>query len=466
MRPTIRLRLTAWYGAIFLLAGGALLAVSYAIVSRTTFDFSARVAEEMVRQGGGPVPIQTQNGGASVPQGLGGARAAIPDAALPKAVRTELAKEARRRAAAERKVRAQMRRDVSIYFAFALAGTTLLSLLAGWVVAGRALRPVSRITATARRVAAGADLSERIAPTGPADELRELAETFDQMLERLERAFAAQRGFVANASHELRTPLAVMRAEIEDRLTDPGAGEEELRQMGAVVQEAVARAEGLISSLLVLARSQNGLRRHDRVDLGDVAHLVVGRLAPDLERRAISVELPNEGTTLDADGDLIERLVWNLVDNALRYNREGGFIRVAIEERDHSAVLSVRNSGQTIPAEAAPRLFEPFFRVDDSRSRESGGAGLGLAIVAAIAEAHGGSAGATPGVPDGLTVAVTFPTETTKATSPLLSNHDQSSRLRLHERKAKAGSSVFGLVHLDSASVALGDLPDDREAEP
>jgi signal transduction histidine kinase len=177
-----------------------------------------------------------------------------------------------------------MHRRVVTDFAFALLGTTLQSLVAGWFVAGRMLRPVSRITTTARHVAARADLGARIAASGPNDELRELADTFDQMLERLDRAFTGQRSFVANASHELRTPLAVLRAEIEDRLEDPDVGEAELREMAAVVYEAVQRAEQLIDSLLTLARSQDGLHKHEPIELRDAIGAVARQVRPALDR--------------------------------------------------------------------------------------------------------------------------------------------------------------------------------------
>jgi signal transduction histidine kinase len=402
IRPSIRLRLTVWYASIFLLAGCVLLAVSYEIVSRNTSAYPARVAAEMARLGTSPLRTAGDGGGLGVNIPPGGKPVQKP----PKAY---IARQKALREAAERRVRARMHRQVAIDFAFALLGTTVLALVAGWFVAGRMLRPVSRITTTARRVAAGADLRARIAATGPNDELRELAETFDQMLERLDRAFASQRSFVANASHELRTPLAVLRAEIEDRLDDPDIGEAELRDMAAVVYEAVQRAEQLIDSLLTLARSQDGLRKHERVELRDAIGAVAQRMRPAFNDDGIALAVTVEGAAIDGDRTLLERLIENLLTNALRYNQPHGFVSIAVESDAATARLAVANSGRPVAPDVVPRLFEPFFRTDDSRSRDSGGAGLGLSIVAAVASAHGGEATASAPPEGGLVVTVTFP---------------------------------------------------------
>ena len=403
IRPSIRLRLTVWYASIFLLAGCVLLAVSYEIVSRNTSAYPDRVAAEMARLGTSPLRMATDGGGigTNIPPGAKPAR---------KPPSASIARHAALRAAAERTVRAQMHRQVVTDFAFALLGTTLLSLAAGWFVAGRMLRPVSRITSTARRVAAGADLRARIAATGPNDELRELADTFDEMLERLDRAFASQRSFVANASHELRTPLAVLRAEIEDRLDDPDVGERELRNMAAVVYEAVQRAEQLIDSLLTLARSQDGLRMHELVELGDAVGAVAQRMRPAFNADGIALTVTGESAAIDGDRTLLERLIENLLTNALRYNQPGGFVTIAVERDAATVRLAVANSGPSVVPDVVARLFEPFFRTDDSRSRDSGGAGLGLSIVAAVASAHRGEATASARPAGGLVVTVSFAT--------------------------------------------------------
>jgi signal transduction histidine kinase len=404
IRPSIRLRLTVWYASIFLLAGCVLLAVSYEIVSRNTSAYPARVAAEMARLGTSPLRTATDGGGGTVLNVPPGAKP------VPKPPSAYVARQAALRAAAERTVRARMHRKVVTDFAFALLGTTLLSLVAGWFVAGRMLRPVSRITTTARRVAGGTDLRARIAATGPNDELRELADTFDQMLERLDRAFASQRSFVANASHELRTPLAVLRAEIEDRLDDPDVGEAELRDMAAVVYDAVQRAEQLIGSLLTLARSQDGLRKHERVELVDAVGAVAQRMRPAFDDEDVALTVSGESAAIDGDRTLLERLIENLLTNALRYNQPGGLVTIAVEHDAATVRLAVANSGPSVAPDVVARLFEPFFRTDDSRSRDSGGAGLGLSIVAAVASAHRGEATASARPAGGLVVTVSFPT--------------------------------------------------------
>jgi signal transduction histidine kinase len=412
MRPTVRLRLTAWYASIFLLGGAVLLAISYVIVSRNTTNFPTRVGERLTATNGAlrgvtQVRVQVRP---TVPAQLRG-----PD-------RQTFLRLERARQAAERQVTADIHRQTAIDFALALLGTTLLSLLAGWIVAGRALRPVARITATARRVAAEGDLGERIALDGPADELRELADTFDGMLARLDRTFASQRSFVANASHELRTPLAVMRAEIEERLDDPYSSESDLREMAAVVHDAVGRSEALITSLLTLARGQDALRRPEGVDLAEVVRSVVTRREPDAAERGISIEVVGLPAHCRGDRELLERLVANLVENALRYNHIGGFVRLETDQSDDNANLRVSNSGEVVPADAVPHLFEPFFRVDSSRSRDRGGAGLGLSIVAAVAATHGGAASAEVREGGGLVVSVTLPAHaaTREADDPAL----------------------------------------------
>jgi len=404
MRPTVRLRLTAWYASIFLLGGGVLLAVSYVIVSRNTGSFPNRVGEQLVVSGGAVnAPGAPTRVGPAITSPAGVPSLTGPD-------RGTFLRLERARQAAERKVTADFRRQTAIDFALALLGTTVVSLLAGWIVAGRALRPVARITATARRVAAEGDLGARIALDGPADELRELADTFDTMLERLDQAFAGQRRFVANASHELRTPLAIMRAEIEERLDDPSASESELREMASVVHDAVGRSEALIAGLLTLARGQESLECNEEVDLNELVRSVVSRSEPDAAGRGVRIEIAGRPARCFGDRGLLEQLVANLIENALRYNHADGFVRVETDHDDHDATLRVINSGEVVPTEGLRQLFEPFFRLDSSRSRDSGGAGLGLSIVAAVAATHGGVASAVARDGGGLTVTVTLAT--------------------------------------------------------
>jgi signal transduction histidine kinase len=406
MRPSVRLRLTAWYASIFLLCGAVLLAISYVIVSRNTTNFPVRVEKKLTAQGGVAVAVPAGAGADTVPP-----TTLPPVGPLVQPDRAYLLKLEEARKAAEHTVTGDLRRETMIDFAFALVGTTLISVLGGWIVAGRALRPVARITATARKVAAEGDLGQRIALDGPADELRELADTFDAMLARLDLTFASQRSFVANASHELRTPLAIIRAEIEERLDDPQATKADLQAMANVVHDAVARSEALITSLLILARGQAPVRRHDRVDLAELIRAVVADNEVAAAALGVNIEATCVSAACHGDRQLLERLVTNLIENALHHNYPGGFIRIALSETDHYALLQVTNSGELVPAAAVPHLFDPFFRIDESRSRESGGAGLGLSIVAAVATAHEGQAAAAARQGGGLIVTVTLPTD-------------------------------------------------------
>jgi signal transduction histidine kinase len=237
------------------------------------------------------------------------------------------------------------------------------------------------------------------------------------MLDRLDRTFASQRSFVANASHELRTPLAIIRAEIEERLDDPRVTKADLEAMASVVHDAVARSEALITSLLILARGQAAVRRHDRVDLAELTRAVVAHNRVAAAALGIGIEPVCEPAACRGDRQLLELLVANLTENALRYNHSGGFIRIELSESDRCAVLEVSNSGELVTTAAVPRLFDPFFRADESRSRDTGGAGLGLSIVAAVAAAHGGQAVATAREGGGLVVTVTLPADTATPTA-------------------------------------------------
>jgi signal transduction histidine kinase len=290
------------------------------------------------------------------------------------------------------------------YSLITLAVVIALAAVLGWIFAGRALRPVHRIT-TAARAASEHNLSARVAPTGPRDELRELAETFDEMLGRLQAAFEGQQRFIANASHELRTPLAVMRATVDVVLDDPDSTAGDLRAMGADIRAAVDHAEHLIGALLILARNEHGLTVREKVDLATVAEDVLdvsgGRPGDPLVHATL------EPAVIAGDPVLAERLVANLVDNALRYNRPGGDVWIGTRTVAGSSELAVANTGPVVDAADAGRIFQPFERLSDRTSRD--GFGLGLAIVASIAAIHGGTAAARPRDDGGLSVTVTIP---------------------------------------------------------
>jgi signal transduction histidine kinase len=310
---------------------------------------------------------------------------------------------------------AKSQRDVTLnqllrYSLTTLGAVTLLAAIGGWIVAGRVLRPVHRITAAARD-ASEHHLTARLALTGPRDELRELADTFDAMLDRLQTAFEGQRRFIANASHELRTPLTVMRATVDVVLAKPAPTPAELVDMGQDVRTAVDHAEALIEALLTLARSDRGLAQREPVDLATVIEDAVdaagarpGAAHPAGTRR-LHTSLAPAPTT--GDPILLERLAANLYDNAMRYNVPDGDVWLSTAAIGGRAVLTVGNTGPVIAPETVPGWFEPFRRPRERTG--DGGFGLGLAIVASIAAAHGGEAAAGPLPGGGLTVTVSLP---------------------------------------------------------
>ncbi len=286
-------------------------------------------------------------------------------------------------------------------FFLALAGTLLIAAALGYIVAGRALAPVRRVTDLAQRVTQER-MDERIAMLGPEDELRELADTVDGMLDRLAEAFEGQRRFVANASHELRTPLTVIRAEVEVTLADPDATNADLRHMGEAVLEAADRTETLLESLMVLARSQQALPRREPVDLAVAAHSAVELTAACAAARSVVVRYDLEPAPLTGDPALLDRLVANLVENAVRHNVMGGSVQVTTRP----GLVEVENTGPAIRPEDVRRLAEPFERLH--RDTTGPGAGLGLSIVRAVADAHGATLDLQPRAGGGLVASVAF----------------------------------------------------------
>ena len=424
MRPSIRLRLTAWYAGIFLASGVLLLAVSYGVVRHEFGTQSQKVhvrVDEVTALGRDGKPRRLQ---VRIQPGIP-AETASPvrrlDAAEQAAYRHALASY---RAAAARADHRALRR-VLLLFAVALAAVTVGSIVAGWVVAGRALRPIARITATARSIS-DRTLHERIGLGGPRDELRELADVFDTMLGRLEGAFESQRRFVANASHELRTPLAIVRTELDVTLSDPDARERDLRQMAAVVRETNERMERLIASLLALAKGEGGVSDPRPADLAAAVRPALrahGFHVPASRRRrragsgeaplqpggALRLDARLEPAPVNGDAVLLERLAGNLVENAVRYNAALGWVRVQTGVEAGRAVLRVANPGEPVdPAEAA-QLTEPFRRLETSRSRTTGGYGLGLAVVRAVARSHGGDVHVRARDEGGLEITVALP---------------------------------------------------------
>ena len=287
-----------------------------------------------------------------------------------------------------------------------------LGVAGSYVLSGRVLRPLSQITSTAQRLSAE-QLDARIALPGPEDELKELADTFDEMLARLQASFEAQRRFVADASHELRTPLAVMRTEVDVALADPDASTEELRAAAGVVREATERADRLVDSLLLLARSDrlglSGLPLTERVELSAVADAGLRALRAEVEELDLQVQVAWGLAPVLGDPGLLERLAGNVVENAVRHNVRGGLVHASTGTSPQGrAWLRVANSGAVVPEQAVEGLFEPFRRSGTARTARRG-AGLGLAIVRAVAGVHGGTVRAVPHEGGGLVVVVELP---------------------------------------------------------
>jgi len=388
-RSTIRLRLTLLYAGAFFLAGAALVALMYFILG-----------EALDRQVTARVGIT-----AHLPE---------PSSAEPDS--QQVAHEA------QEALRAQFQEDrddtLDTMLIASLVALGVVGVIAGgfgWLLAGRALQPLQRITATARRVA-DRSLHERIALDGPDDEIKDLADTFDAMLERLDRSFDSQRRFVANASHELRTPLTISRALIEVALDDPEAAES-LRRLGATLLAVNQRHERLIDGLLTLASSEQGITDRTVVDLADIARHITTESAGAARAAGVDIRTRLEPAPVMGDPLLLERLTQNLLDNAIRYNvAEHGEINVGTGIVDDRAHLTVDNTGPLVPPYEVPSLFEPFRRLpsterlaDATEASTSRGAGLGLSIVRSVAHAHGGDVHAAPREDGGLTVQVRLP---------------------------------------------------------
>jgi signal transduction histidine kinase len=376
---TVRFRLTATYGVMFLLTGAVLLTIGYALVRHNIG--APEDLRKVYRQLLPPPPVHPLSG-------LFGPNSSARS--LFRQAHKEFVNNALHRLVVE--------------YIVALGAMTIISVGAGWLLAGRALRPLREITATARRVS-GHNLGERIDLEGPPDELKELADTFDGMLSRLDAAFASQRHFVANASHELRTPLAIMRTEVDVALADPGASRGELREMGEGVRETIDRCERLIEGLLTLARSEASDPRGEPADLAALAGDCLTDLRARAEDAGVEVRARLEPAQARGDARLLERLIANLIDNGIRYNRPGGYLEVDTRTGEGRALVHVRNSGDAIDPKAAATLTEPFRRL----ARGGDGFGLGLSIVSSVVAAHGGGLRVTAPDGGGLDVVVELP---------------------------------------------------------
>ena len=400
MRTTIRLRLTLVYGGLFLVAGAVLLAVNYAMVRSNLPE------DDVVFTGLSGTRFLPPPGGSGLAAPFNG-RVVVNGVPVTEDFLEELPSRVRERALDQ----------LLVQSGTALGLMAVASVGLGWVVAGRVLRPLHEITAAAKRLSEQ-NLDERIAMSGPADELKELADTFDAMLGRLGAAFDSQRRFVANASHELRTPLAIMRTEIDVTLADPDATPEQLRSMAGTVSYAVARCERLIDSLLVLARSERVLQDHRPADLASATSTAVALATREADGAGVRIEATLDPAPVAGDPALIEQLASNLVDNAVRHNVEGGWVHVTTGITEGQALLRVANSGPVLPADEVASLFEPFRRMGTERTGRDRGAGLGLSIVRSVATAHGGRVSARPFRDGGLEITVLLPVQPATEDAP------------------------------------------------
>ncbi|KKD09109.1 sensor histidine kinase [Streptomyces sp. WM6386] len=384
LRPTIRIRLTLLYGGMFLIAGILLLSIIYLLAANAL-------------NVGSDLPFKVVTGTVSS-ENCNIVSTQLPASELNHAL-NECVNEQRQHALDNLLSRSLL----------ALLGLAIIAFAFGYAMAGRVLSPLGRITRTARAVA-GSDLARRIELDGPDDELKELADTFDDMLERLERAFTAQQRFVGNASHELRTPLAINRTLLEVHLSDPGAPVE-LQQLGKTLLATNERSEQLVEGLLLLARSDNQIVERKPVDLAEVAEQAVDQVHAEAAAKGVVIRGERQSAVVQGNGVLLERIALNLVQNAVRYNvQEDGWVEVTTEVLHGQAVLVVSNTGPVVPAYEIDNLFEPFKRLRGAdRTGSDKGVGLGLSIVRSVARAHGGHIYAQPREGGGLVMRVTLP---------------------------------------------------------
>lgn len=391
-RPTARRRLTLLYGALFLASGAALVAITYLLAWHVTAAIKLPKAQREASGSTTPRPADMQP---------------TPPVSSAHRIHLSRAQIAQQQAQIEQLHAVAMHR-LLIWSGVTLAAMAVISIALGWLVAGRVLRPVRTINATARRISAS-NLHERLGLDGPDDEFRELAATLDDLLGRLEASFESQRRFVANASHELRTPLTLDRALLERALRTREPGQDAWRATCERLLASNQQQDRLIDALLTLARSEGALSRHDTFELGAVVDSVL--LTPELDATNMGLRVNTRIDHAPANGDrrLVERLIRNLVDNAMRYNEPAGQVDIATTTEFGHAVLTITNTGPTIPPGEIDRLFQPFQRLTPNRSSRANGTGLGLSIAKAIADAHNAAIATTPRPNGGLKIQVRFP---------------------------------------------------------
>lgn len=377
-RPTIRLRLTLFYTGLFLMSGAVLLVLMYVLLSQT------------LQPPHPPAPnhppdavVQTTSPGAEEPSFE------------------------ERLADAREQERENALRQVRIVAIGALVVTSLGAVGLGWIISGRVLRPIRDITDHARQ-ASEESLDRRIDLHGPDDELMELANTIDAMLARLQAAFESQRRFAAQASHELRTPLAIMGAEADVALDDTSMTDD-AHELALSIRKQVTRSERLVQGLLVLSRSDSTMRDDIVFDLAELAGDVVGDYLTLADAEGVRIHLELDEVRVHGDSVLLGPAIGNLVENAIRYNVHGGFVRIAVGPVEGQASVVVENSGRVIDSNEFAAMIRPFQRGLDQATRRAGGFGLGLAIVRSVAANHGGQLHILPRSEGGLVVRMSLP---------------------------------------------------------
>ncbi len=378
-RRTVRMRLTALYGALFVASGVVLLAITGGVVVS-----SSRVSSTAANQAVLPPLIRDQ---IRIHQ-----------------LQDELA-------AAESQIHSGVPHGLLVGSAIALGVMTVVSLVLGWLVAGRVLRPLRLMTAATRRISADS-LHERLAVTGPGDELKDLADTIDGLLARLEEAFAAQRRFVANASHELRTPLTTMRASVDVAAAKPGPVPAQTIALADRLRGELDRVDGLLDGFLALARAQHGdLPGRATLSLEYLTAAALAVRAGPIAARYLTVHhaTGHDGTWVSGSQALLCRMVDNVLDNAIGHNRDGGWISVSTGADGHLARLVVETGGDVLDQDQVSELAQPFRRLAADRTGSDHGSGLGLSIVEAIAAAHGGTLDLRARAEGGLRVSLCLP---------------------------------------------------------
>jgi signal transduction histidine kinase len=392
-RRTVRLRLTVLYGALFLISGAALLGVTYLLVDHTqSRNFVT------IRSRGAP-------GTATHIYYGSGATSPSPPPGTPESL---LARTRELRAQADRQRSSELS-TLLVDSGIALAIMTVLSVLLGWFVAGRVLAPLRTMTAATRRISERS-LHQRLALEGPDDELKELGDTIDGLLERLEAAFDAQRRFVANASHELRTPLTVMRTSLDVAAAKPGPVPPETIVLTDKIRHGLDQADRLLESFLILARAQHGaLADQSEVSLTKAVSDAIAARAGAIAEKKLDVHVDLDDLRVRGSETLLGRMIGNLIDNAVRHNEQSGWVRVSGTNKDGTVRVVIETGGERLDEEQVRELAAPFRRLAADRTSSAEGFGLGLSIVAAIATAHGGNVELHALAEGGLQVIVALP---------------------------------------------------------